>query len=485
MIRHTLMKMTPAHMTHRPLSQPVRASLGVLAALTIGFSMTALSASAETPQQAIARAHASAKRSAATESALATLEREFPAQAQAPIMEPVTEKMITPSEDVIAAGRKVAPLATAHTLPRDWIEAGLDPSKAEEIDGKLVQILPSGGRVTYTIDPTTQRSLEKLYSQYKIPYGGLVIVEPATGRVLAMISQTGPGKDDVGAVALEDIAPSASVFKIVTIAALIEGEKLSPSEKHCYHGGVRSLTKKNIEGDARLDNRCGDLSDAMAWSINSMVAKLAHKHLSKKELQSWAERFGYNQEIPFELPLKPSTVEIVDDPHERARSAAGFWHSTLSPMHGALIAAAVLNDGVMMRPSMIESYETPDGKILKRFEPEVFKRVVSKSTASTLKSMMSRTTKVGTARKYFAQRSEFPRDILTGGKTGTLSRKSPSYLGYTWFVGYGEDAKQSDIGVAVGGLVCNEPIWHIKGPYASSEAIRIAIQSLRDHKKKG
>ncbi len=89
--------------------------------------------------------------------------------------------------------------------------------------------------------------------------------------------------------------------------------------------------------------------------------------------------------------------------------------------------------------------------------------------------MMKRTTTVGTARKYFRHSKMFPSSkIVTGGKTGTLSRKKPTYLGYTWFVGFGSSkAKHRD--VAVGSLVCNTPLWHIKGSSIAADAIRWAM----------
>ncbi len=450
-----------------------RTAIGVCIALGMGFSLTTLSAAPSPPQQAVHDAQATAQRSAAAQSALDQLQTTSSG----------SEDGALPSEQALAAGKVITASTPGYTLPRDWTAAGLDLDLAEVVDGKLVQTLDTGAKITLTVDPDVQKQLEKMYAQYKIPYGGLVVLEPETGRVLAMVSQTAEGEDNLGDIARETIAPSASVFKIITIAALLEGEGFSSSKEVCYHGGIRSLTKKNIEGDPKRDTRCGDLSDAMAWSINSLIAKLAFAHLSPKELEGWAERFGYNQQIPFELDVAVSEFETVSDKHERARSAAGFWHSTLSPLHGAMISAAVLNDGVMMQPSMIESYADPSGKVIHTFEPKQFKRVMKKSTARSLKKMMARTTKVGTARKYFAHRKDFPKDISTGGKTGTLSRKKPSYLGYTWFVGYGIDDKNEDLDVAVGGLVCNKPLWHIKGGYAASEGIRVAIESLRKKNK--
>lgn len=389
------------------------------------------------------------------------------------------EAAAAPSEEPVAA---TAP--SKKTSKVDWSKIKIDLSKAKVEDGRYVQRLSDGTKVTLTIDPSTQQKLEKTLLNNKVHYGGVVLIEPETGKVLAMVDEHRGDEAAFKDIALKSPAPSASVFKIITIAALLEEGKAKADEKVCYHGGRSSLTKGNIEGSAKLDRSCGTLSDAMAWSINSIIAKLAFHRLNKNHLERWAQRFGYNEKIPFELPIEMSKATIPDDPHERARSAAGFWHSTLSPLHGAMIGAAIINDGVMMVPTLVERVEDGKGRELHRFEAKVWRRAVSLKTARALKEMMDRTTSVGTARKYFRQRREFPSSkILTGGKTGTLSRKSPSYLGYTWFVGYGQAKSHSELKVGVGGLVCNTPIWHIKGPYAASEAVRMYIEGELDRLK--
>jgi cell division protein FtsI/penicillin-binding protein 2 len=251
----------------------------------------------------------------------------------------------------------------------------------------------------------------------------------------------------------------------------------------CYHGGRSRLTETNIKGSKRLDNRCGTLSDAVAWSINSLIAKLAYHRLSQEQLEQWAYKFGYGAPIPFELDLASSKVERVDDELERARMAAGFWHTYLSPLHGALMSAAVLNDGVMMAPMIVEKLEAKDGEVIYTRKARTLRRVMKASTATSLKAMMQRTATVGTARKYFKHRREFPKTVRAGGKTGTLSRKKPSYLGYTWFVGFGEDTKHEGVEVAVASLACNTPTWRIKGAFVSSEAIRKYIELERERRK--
>jgi cell division protein FtsI/penicillin-binding protein 2 len=368
------------------------------------------------------------------------------------------------------AAKPLRPVKLSDQGTLDWHKLGLDLKKTKEVDGKLVQTLSNGMTVTFTVDPEVQRHLEKVYNQYKVSYGGVVLMEPETGRVLAMISHS-QQQDEIPNMARQAVAPSASVFKVITAAALMETAGVKADASICYHGGRSFLTPANIKGDKKLDRSCGTLSDALAWSINSIIAKLAYEKLSRKQLNNWAERFGYNQDIPFEMKTYKSVAEDLEDPIERARMAAGFWHSTLSPLHGAMIGAAVQNDGVMMQPSIVEALTDKNGKVLHTFKPKIFKKVMEKDTAKQLYKMLQRTNTVGTARKYFAQRAEFPRGVVAGGKTGTLSRKTP-YLGYTWYVGFAEDTKIKGARVAVSGLTCNSPTWQIKGPWAASEAVR-------------
>lgn len=375
-----------------------------------------------------------------------------------------------------------------YSVPVNWEAAGLDPKKGKLEKGKWVQRLQDGSKITYTIDPDLQIRLQKILDRYKVPHGGVVLLEPDTGRVLAMASYT--RKDPyLPDIVRKSVAPSASVFKIVTASALIEGKGIVLTDKVCYHGGFSYLTESNIKGNPKLDRRCDrDLGDALAFSVNSIFAKLAYKNLEKEDLEQWARRFGYNRQIPFELPVEISVAEFPDDPIERARSAAGFWHTYLSPLHAAMLGATLANDGVMMQPSLIERYEDPKGRVLLRFEPKVFSRPIQATTAKQLAEAMYKTTWSGTARNSFRFRAEFPSSsVRVSGKTGTLSRKKPSYLGYTWFAGFGErqkgtqesgeDKKEGGGRVAVSGLICNTPIWHIKGSYIASEALRFYFEN--------
>jgi penicillin-binding protein A len=436
----------------------VTASVLAFGAVAFG-TMTA--ADATPPGQAVRKAQETAERSAAAEGSLRRLHNR--------ISEDATGHGKSRARFVVEAASAFR-LLEFPSVPTDWVAEGLDLSKATREGDRLVQVLPNGGKVTFTIDPEIQSFLLSMMRNVNVANGSVVLIEPKTGRVIAKASHS-TGDPRFTNLALRATPPSASVFKVITAAALMEGVNHDPEEEVCYHGGLRSLTERNITGDPRYDNRCGNLQGGLVWSLNSLMAKLAYQKLTQDDLMQWAENFGYNQQIPFELPVEVSRANIMEEPFERARAAAGFWHTHLSPLHGALIGAAMANDGVMMQPTIIEKYESPQGDVLYTFEPREFRRVMKPETAKRLSEMMVQTTTQGTARRYFGQRREFPRDIEVTGKTGTLSFQNP-FVRFTWFVGHARHKGWDDAGIAVGGAMGNGETWHILGPFATSEAVR-------------
>ena len=428
-------------------------------------AMTMMSAGASPPAgDEVDRAAEIAERAAATESSVRTLRLE------------------QGSDAAEASGRDIGN-ATRHAaselepvefpaVPDDWVNAGLDLDEAERTDdGRLVQRLPDDSKVTLTIDPDLQGYLESVLNQHPIPHGSLILIDPPTGRVLAKADRSTRDSQYTN-LATNSGPPSASVFKVITAAALMEEADRGPGQEVCYHGGTRGLTERNIVGHPDLDNRCDNLRGALANSINSLIAKETYHHLSRQDLLNWAERFGYNQPIPFELPVEPSTAEFSDDPYEVARAAAGFWHTHMSPLHGAMIGAALANDGVMMEPTVIDRYESPDGEVLYESEPQVFREVMEPETARQLADMMTDTARTGTARNYFAHQPRFPNNIEVSGKTGTLSDSDP-FLRFTWFVGFAQHSQWDDHpGVAISGLMANDPAWYMLGPQAASMGLR-------------
>src|SRR5690554_4625452 len=217
-----------------------------LSCLAVAF--TSFNAGADEPPVADAQvieqvqvdeAKRSAERAAATENVLRNLDPDGAAEAN------VAAKQN--ARAIARAAYNFAPV-DVEVVPRDWVEAGLDISKAVREGDKLVQHLPNGGKVYLTLEPDVQSRMTRVFDEYNVPHGGSALVEPETGRVLALVShsQAQPTKEKL---ARRPIAPSASVFKVVTAAALIESAGVDPTASFCYSGGLRHLSESNIKSD--------------------------------------------------------------------------------------------------------------------------------------------------------------------------------------------------------------------------------------------
>ncbi len=344
----------------------------------------------------------------------------------------------------------------------------LDPLAHREEDGALVSDLPGDQTALLTLDARLQSSMEAYFDRYEVPYAGLVALEPSTGRVLAYVSHSS-ADPNAGDMALTATAPAASVFKIITASALLEAG-VTPSTEVCYHGGSGGISLSHLTFDPAHDTACASLSMALGRSINVVFARLADEHLDPTSLGRFASAYGFGETLPFDVATHESEIEIPSDRLEFARTAAGFWHSHLSPLHGALIAATVANEGRMPRATMVDRVLDAEGHVAYESHPETFRSVVGRRTAHLVGEMMQRTVAEGTARRAF--HDDHGRPFLPGvdvaGKTGTLSSERP-YRGYTWWVGYAP-ADEPRIALAV--LVVNTPSWRIKASHAAVEALR-------------
>ena len=325
-------------------------------------------------------------------------------------------------------------------------------------------VAPLGAsRAVLSVAPRLQQRLEKLLSGYRVPLGAVVLLEPRTGRVLALAehAERGPKTHP----ALEPIAPAASIFKIVTSAALLEGG-VAPDAEVCFHGGRHRIDKRLLDDNPRRDRRCLTLASALGHSANVVFAKLAGRDLTARLLRAEASRFLFDAPIPFDWKVEPSPAPIAEDPFDLATTAAGFGPVRLSPLHGALIAAIVADGGRFVPPRLVDEV---DGAPAPPRAGEA--QVISPEVAADLALMMQTTVTEGTARKIFrrdrfARRSPL-REVAVAGKTGSLADREP-YRDYSWFVGF---APVEDPQVAVAAVVVNELRWRVKASFVAHEAL--------------
>lgn len=354
----------------------------------------------------------------------------------------------------------------------------LDAVRLDPDLGRYVQDLPDGHLAVLTLHPTLQPRLEASVSRHREPAQATVIMDPDTGRVLAMADRVHADFVPQG-LSTRATAWAASVFKVITGAALLDAGAITPESRTCYGGGSSGIDLTHLTYQAARDTQCVDFTTAMATSANVVFARFADAHLTPESLTRMAERFAFNVRIPFEIPVERSTAALPSDRLEFARAAAGFRHTTMSPLHGALMQAALANEGRMMVPTLVEAVLDPDGHEVYRHEPHLWRQVISPRVAAAVEVTQSTTCTRGTARNAFALQAGWPSDVRVWGKTGTLANRMPDgsqpdpYLLYTWFTGYGELAGRR---LAVSSLVASEPTWWIRGSTLASQSILAALR---------
>jgi penicillin-binding protein A len=329
--------------------------------------------------------------------------------------------------------------------------------------------LSDGRTAELTLDPVVQRAARSIMRRYRVPEGSVVLMDVKSGNVLAYASHVNDGeKIDLN---LRAEAPAASIFKIVTGAALVEKGGLSSATEQCYHGGRSRILADELRDDPHRDKWCATLGTAMGRSLNVVFGRLAQKHLNPEDLTAMGGALGFGAPVPFPVSNEPSQIDIPEEPLEFARTAAGFWNTSLSPLAGAVLAQTVANGGVALEPRIVRSVHRDNERIWAwDSEPRVLRRAIKPSTAREVTKMMVQTVASGSAFKSF--HDDAGRPFLPGmqiaGKTGTLTRYKQERH-YTWFVGFAPADKPE---VAISALVVNTPSWRIKGPHLARDVLR-------------
>jgi penicillin-binding protein A len=286
-------------------------------------------------------------------------------------------------------------------------------------------------------------------------------------------------KDDLEEnLALKATFPSASVFKVVTAAAAIEKKQFSASTVIPFDGRNHTLYRNNVlKTKYTRWTRYITLREAFARSVNTVFAKIGAFSVGADVLSDYAGRFGFNRKISADVPFDMGSAPITDEPWALAESASGFTRdNTMSPLHGALIAATVVNEGRMMEPYIVESVHTTEGTPIYAADPSLAAVSVDPRTAMEVRSLMRETITHGTSHgsfRGFFKRAGF-RDLDVGGKTGSLTGFKPRGK-YDWFVGFAESGNQR---IAVAALTVHKKLWRVKSSYLARRAFE---RFFKDH----
>lgn len=269
--------------------------------------------------------------------------------------------------------------------------------------------------------------------------GAVVAIEPATGRVLAMVSRPSynPARleenwnrlvKDPGSLLLNRAAqgqyPPGSTMKIVTAAGALAQDPAVAEAVFAAPGYIdvdgHRIDDKQVRGQV-------DFNAAMARSSNYVFASLALKQGQDNFIQT-AEKFFFNKKFPFEIPARSGALPDRISRAELAESGIGQGRVVTNPLHMAMIAGAVANDGNLMRPYLVEEVKAAGGLKVSAAQPELLTAAVSPQMAAVIKDAMTAVVKSGTGKA-----AALP-GWQVAGKTG--SAENPHGLPHAWFIGF-------------------------------------------------
>ena len=198
----------------------------------------------------------------------------------------------------------------------------------------------------------------------------------------------------------------------------------------------RQLTTKRNKYTSRVT-----LARAFADSINPVFGKLGRFDLGREKLGRYAQGFGFNNVPDTDMDLPPGRFTVTDSDYHLAELGCGFNRQTqISPLFGAMLVTAVLNQGHLLVPRLVDRVETPDHEIVYKSTRSVYKTPITAESAREMLNIMQKTVTSGTARKSFRgySRDKVLSKLTIGGKTGSLSNKERT-VKYDWFTGFGSE----------------------------------------------
>lgn len=360
------------------------------------------------------------------------------------------------------------PVLDSRTGIEGALNSDLSGTGSNAFFGEIERILSGqpqqGLSVQLTMDPQAQRAAYDAMQGLK---GAVVAIEPATGRVLAMVSTPG---FDTNALAAHDPAvveaeydrlaadpdkplynraiggnlnPPGSTFKVVVAAAaLASGEwtldSTFPNPARYTLPGT-STTVSNAWGGACGDGETTTLAQALKLSCNIPMAELAVE-LGDKRIREMAEKFGFNTDLEIPLAVTPSSYPSGLSNDATALTGFGQGKVTATPLTIAMVAAGLANDGTVMKPRMVDAVIGDDFAVHTQFDDEVLAEALDPEAADALTAVLVEGVASGAATGARID------GVDVAGKTGTAENGGKPYT--LWFTGFAP-AEDPQVAVAV------------------------------------
>lgn len=311
--------------------------------------------------------------------------------------------------------------------------------------------------------------------------GAVVVMSPKSGAILAMVSRPAFDPNTLATTwdnvsqaanspllnrAAQGLYPPGSVIKGMVAEAALAEHIADENRQFSCNGSFKIgpdyiLTEVNNTAHGKLD-----IKHALAVSCNVTFGQLA-LNLGRSKMAKTFERYGFTQLIKGDI--QESSNQLPDftrlNDGDLAQTGIGQGSLLVTPLRMAMLASTFANNGIMMKPYVVQKIVAPEGTLLRETKPEIWLSPVESKLAGQIADMMVSVVAEGTGSAAAL------RGIQVAGKTGTA--ENPHGASHAWFIGF---APAEDPQVAIAVVVENAGAG---GSVAAPIARQILLQALR------
>lgn len=318
--------------------------------------------------------------------------------------------------------------------------AKLSDKVSSEVSGEKYP----GDNVITTLNVGLQ---EVAYQSLGVYKGAIIVSEPSTGKILALVSKPDFDPNEIETIwdelladkessvllnrATQGLYPPGSTFKIITALEYIR------ENPDTYQSYFYQCNGKFVHGEDVINCYHGtvhggeDFKKSFAKSCNSSFANIGMS-LDRTKFHDTLSDLLFNKELPVTFAYNPSKVSVDETTSDSdvMQACIGQGTDSITPLHLNMITSAIANGGVLMKPYLVDHVENYNGNVIKQFSPSTYGTLMSSTEADALTEMMKEVVENGTATKLKGQ------GYTAAGKTGSAEYNQIKTDSHAWFTGF-------------------------------------------------
>lgn len=277
--------------------------------------------------------------------------------------------------------------------------------------------------------------------------GAVLVTEPDTGKVLAMVSKPDFDPEQIGSIweelindeessvllnrATQGLYPPGSTFKIITALEYIR-ENPDTYQNYSYQcGGAITRGEDRIQCYHGSVHGSVDFTRSFAKSCNTSFANIGLS-LDRKSFSDTLNSLLFGQKLPVSFHYGISRVDVTENmpDGDMMQVSIGQGTTSITPLQLNMITCAIANEGILMPPYLVDYVQNSAGSKVKEFSSSSYGRLMSQEEADILKGLMADVVEEGTASRLKGL------SYTAAGKTGSAEYGTVKGDSHAWFTGF-------------------------------------------------